>query len=169
MNMMTLSSRHRSRNSKSKFDPWRSEAEHATSRSRRLPQCCYSSTHHKLTLSMRLPDPSRDPKTLLICGSRTPAWIMFSYRLSLVIPVLTKPCVWIVTKLCWGTFRWHCVTHACRIYPCFTWGGGGVSTPYQPLKSCNPVRHNLFHCPLIRGEGVFVVTNYSDFTNMTHV
>ena len=31
MNEMTLSSRH------SKFEPWRSEAEHATSRSRRLP------------------------------------------------------------------------------------------------------------------------------------
>ena len=32
-----------------------------------------------LSFFMRLPDPSRDPKTLLICGSRTPAGIMFSY------------------------------------------------------------------------------------------
>ena len=57
--------------------------------------------------------PSRDPKTLLICGSQTPAGIMYSYRLGLwlVITVLTRPCVWIATKLCWGTFRCHFVTH----------------------------------------------------------
>ena len=30
------------------------------------------------TLSMRLPDPSRDPKRLLICGSRTPAGMSYS-------------------------------------------------------------------------------------------
>ena len=80
---------------------------------------CHNLFKEELALS------SRHPKTLLICGSRTPAGIMYSYRLSLVIPVLTRPCVWNATKLCWGTFRCHFITHVCRMYPCFSMGGGG--------------------------------------------
>ena len=41
--------------------------------------------HVHVTLSMPLPDPSRDTKTVLIFGSWTPAGI--SYSLSLVMPV----------------------------------------------------------------------------------
>ena len=76
----------------------------------------YNVRFNKLTLSMRLPDPSPDPTA----PGRHPG--LCSYSLSLVIPVLTSRAMSLYShQLCCGTFRCHFVTMCVESTPaCFT-------------------------------------------------
>ena len=109
---------------------------------------------------MRLPDPSRDPQTLLICGSRTPAGILCNYSLSLVTPVLTRH----VCELPPNCVGEHSDDILLPMYvECTPALLVGVLTPYQPLKRCKPVKplsppFNSYG----RGTWDGVVPNYLD-------
>ena len=99
----------------SKFEPWRSEAEHATSRSRRLPTILTFTRGwgRNNFVSFKPPRPGTEPRTL--------AWKAAVLTTTLGPP----PCSWLaeptVTVTDWATL--HLIT--------------GEKTIFDPNKNCN--------------------------------
>ena len=80
---------------------------------------CISFFTLSLTLSMWLADPSRDLKTFLICGSRTPSENMYSYSLPNAGNSSTDNpmCV-----NCHQFVLWSIQITFCNPWPCLAWG-----------------------------------------------
>ena len=91
----------------SKFEPWRSEAEHATSRSRRLPTILTFTRGwgRNIFVSFKPPRPGTEPRTL--------AWKAAVLTTTLGPPPFTH------LKLCPASathnFKWVKITHSCLV------------------------------------------------------
>ena len=100
----------------SKFDPWRSEAEHATSRSRRLPTIPTSTRGwgRNIFVSFKPPRPGTEPRTL--------AWKAAVLTTSLGPP---PSALWNGYLTCWTVWFVAGTTHAMTSFkwswPSFCW------------------------------------------------
>ena len=91
----------------SKFKPWRSEAEHATSRSQRLPTILSftSGWGRNIFVSFKLPKPGKEPRTqawkaaVLTTSLGPPPWSV-ARQLPSINPALDR-CLWWLGSLTW--------------------------------------------------------------------
>ena len=106
----------------SKFEPWRSEAEHATSRSRRLPTIL-TFTHgwrRNISVSFKPPRPETEPRTLA-----PPSWASGKH----FGPALSQRCgqvsVWVGYLLpIWHSWRLWCPPYVALTLIFFLVSGG---------------------------------------------